>query len=275
MRQKQVEAPMSDRDAWQLAHDAAVAYEKDFVPAIFAQWPPVLAEVAGMKAGDRVLDVACGTGILAREAADRVGPTGRVTGLDLNEAMLAVARRLRPQIDWRQGDAAKLPFEDGAFDVVVSQFALMFFPDQVAALREMWRVLAPGGRLAVAVCAPIAHTKGYSVLAGLLRREAGDRAAAMVEGYFAIGDEAALQRLCKAAGIAGASVLTREGWARFASIDDLVRIEIKGSPLAGLVDETSYQRVLKSARRELGDFCDKQGKVSLRLDATIVTAAKR
>jgi SAM-dependent methyltransferase len=266
---------LSDQDGWQLAHDAAVAYEKDFVPAIFAQWPPVLAQVAGIKTGDRVLDVACGTGVLAREAANRVGPTGCVAALDLNEAMLAVARRLRPEIDWRQGDAGKLPFADGAFDVVVSQFALMFFPDQAAALLEMWRVLAPGGRLAVAVCAPMARTEGYSVLAGLLRREAGDRAAAMVEGYFAIGDEAALQRLCKAAGIAGARVLAREGWARFASIDELVRVEIKGSPLAGLVDETSYQRVLASARRELGNFCDQQGKVSLRLDASIVTAAKR
>jgi SAM-dependent methyltransferase len=266
---------MSDREAWQLAHDAAVAYEKDFVPAIFAQWPPVLAEAAGMKLGDQALDVACGTGILAREAADRVGPTGRVTGLDLNEAMLAVARRLRADIDWRQGDAAKLPFEDGAFDVVASQFALMFFPDQVAALREMWRVLAPRGRLAVAVCAPMAHTKGYSALAGILRREAGDGAAAMVEGYFAFGDEAALQRLCTAAGIAGASVLRREGWARFASIDELVRIEIKGSPLAGLVDETSYQKVLKAARQDLHDFCDTQGKISIRLDASIVSAAKR
>ena len=189
--------------------------------------------------------------------------------------MLAVARRLRADIDWRQGDAEKLPFEDGAFDVVVSQFALMFLSGpggsaagDVARARAAWT-------LAVAVCAPMVRTKGYSVLAGLLRREAGDAAAAMVEGYFAIGDEAALQGLCKAAGITGASVLIREGWARFASIDELVRIEIKGSPLAGFVDETSYQRVLKAARQELRDFCDKQGKVSIRLDATIVTAAKR
>src|SRR5262245_65938691 len=148
-----------------------------------------------MKPGDRVLDVACGTGVLAREAADRVGPTGRVTGLDLNEAMLAVARRLRSEIDWRQGDAAKLPFEEGTFDVVVSQFALMFFPDQAAALREMWRVLAPRGRLVVAVCAPVARTKAYSVLASILRRAGGDRAAAMVEGYFAIGEDRKSTRL--------------------------------------------------------------------------------
>jgi SAM-dependent methyltransferase len=266
---------MSNQNAWQLAYDAAVAYEKDFVPAIFAQWPPVLAGVAGIRSGDRVLDVACGTGILAREALNRVGPSGRVTGLDLNDGMLAVARRLRPEIDWRQGDAAKLPFEDSAFDVVVSQFALMFLPDRIAALREMWRVLAPRGRLAVAVCAPMAHAKGYSLLAGILRREAGDGAAAMVEGYFALGDEAALQRLCKAAGIAGASVLAREGWARFVSIDELVRIEIKGSPLAGLIDDPSYEKVLKAARQELREFCDAQGGVSVPLDATILSAAKR
>src|SRR5512145_1428536 len=197
---------MSDQDAWQLAHDTAVAYEKDFVPAIFAQWPPVLAEIADIKPGDQVLDVACGTGVLAREAATRAGSTRRVTGLDLNEGMRAVARRLRPEIDWRQGDAAKLPFEDSAFDVVVSQFALMFFPDRVGALREMWRVLAPRGRLAVAVWAPMAHTKGYSALAGILRREMGNDAAAMVEGYFGLGAEAELQRLCNTAGIAGASV---------------------------------------------------------------------
>jgi SAM-dependent methyltransferase len=266
---------MSNQSAWQLAHDAAVAYENDFVPAIFAQWPPVLAELAGIKPGDRVLDVACGTGVLARDAAARVGPTGRVTGLDLNEGMLSVARRLQPEIDWRQGDAGKLPFQDGSFDAVLSQFALMFFPDRVAALREMWRVLTTGGRLAVAVCAPIAHAEGYSVLAGILRREAGSDAAAMVEGYFTLGDEAELERLSMTAGIVGARALTREGWARFASIDELIRIEIKGSPLAALVDDASYQKVLRAARKELRHFCDAQGRVSVRLDATILTAGKR
>lgn len=266
---------MSDHDTWQLAEGAAAAYERDFVPAIFAQWPPVLAEAAGIKPGDRVLDVGCGTGILAREAADRVGPAGHVTGLDLNEGMLSVARRLRPGIDWRHGDAEKLPFGDAAFDVVVSQFALMFFPKPAAALREMWRVLAPRGRLAVAVCAPIARTNGYALLAELLRREAGEPAGAMVEGYFALGDEAGLQDLCRSAGIAGANVVTREGWARFASIDEFVRIEIKGSPLCALVNESSYQKVLQAARQDLRSFADGQGKVSIRLDATIATAVKR
>ncbi len=206
----------------------------------------MLADLATIKPGDRVLDVGCGTGTLAREAAGRVGPAGGVTGLDLNERMLAVARQLRPEIDWQQGDATDLPFADGVFDVVI----------------------------AVAVCAPLARSKGYAALAGILRREVGDDAAAMVEGYFAHGDAAELQRLCKVAGIAGATVLTREGQARFASVDDLVRIEVRGSPLAGLVDDAQYQNVLTAARQELRDYSDARGGVSLRLDATIITAAK-
>ena len=265
---------MSESEAWQLSNDAAVAYERDFVPAIFAQWPPKLADIAGIEPGARVLDVGCGTGVLAREAAARVGPSGRVTGLDLNEGMLAVARRLRPEIDWRQGDALDLPFADEAFDVVASQFALMFFPDRARALREMWRVLAPGGRLAVAVCVPIEETRGYRLFADVLRREAGAEAAAMVEGYFAFGNEAELRRLCHAAGIVGPTILTREGWARFASIDEFGRIEIKGSPLAALVDDAAYERVLTGAREALGEFRDGAGRLAIPLSARIVAARK-
>ncbi len=265
---------MSKQESWQLADDVAVAYERDFVPAIMAQWPPVIAGIAGMGPGDRVLDVACGTGILARDAATRVGPSGRVTGLDLNDAMLVVARRLRPDIEWRQGDAMKLPFADGAFDVVASQMAFMFFPDQVAALSEMWRVLAPGGRLAVAVCAPIGRAAGYRRLAEILRRRIGDQAAAMVEGYFAHGEEGQLRRLAEAAGIGGAKALTREGWARFASIDECIRIEIRGSPLAELVDAAGYDAVVRDARRDLRDYCDAQGRLVMPLDAAILAARK-
>jgi ubiquinone/menaquinone biosynthesis C-methylase UbiE len=98
-----------------------------------------------------VLDVACGTGVVAREAARRVGPAGAVAGLDRNEGMLAVARRMAPGIAWRHGLAEALPFPDGAFDAVICQFGLMFFEDRGKALGEMWRALRPGGRLAVAV----------------------------------------------------------------------------------------------------------------------------
>lgn len=105
-----------------------------------------------------------GTGVLAREAIRRVGQKGQVVGVDLNEGMLAVAARAEPTIEWRQGDAGDLPFEDANSHVVVGQFALMYFPDRVAALREMWRVLAPNGHLAVAAWASIEHARGYQIL---------------------------------------------------------------------------------------------------------------
>ena len=266
---------MSEQDAWQLSNDAAVAYERDFVPALFAQWPPIMAEIAEIGAGDRVLDVACGTGVLARGALARVGTAGAVTGLDLNDDMLAMARQMEPAVDWRRGDALDLPFTDGSFDAVVSQFALMFFPDPATALRQMWRVLAPGGRLAVAVCGPILETTGYRRLANLLRQHASEAAAAMVEGYFAMGDDTFLLRLSREAGIPDARILAREGWARFASIDDLIRIEIKGSPTAALVDAPAYERVGAAAREAMQEFCDGEGRVALRLDARIIAARKR
>ena len=91
------------------------------------------ADAAAIKQGDRVLDVACGTGVVARECARR---GAAVTGLDLNEGMLTVARRISPDIDWHEGDASDLPFEDGSFDAVTCQFGLMFFPEREKSLRE-------------------------------------------------------------------------------------------------------------------------------------------
>ena len=101
---------MSDHVAWQVTDDAAVIYEQSFVPAIFADAAVALGDAAGIGRGDRVLDVGCGTGAVAREVARRVGAEGRVVGLDLNPRMLAVAQRVAPEIEWRQGDAGDLPF---------------------------------------------------------------------------------------------------------------------------------------------------------------------
>src|SRR5262249_27971771 len=101
---------MSTQETFQLTAEMAEAYEANFVPAFFAQWAPRLLDAVGVSPGDRVLDVACGTGIVARTAADLVAPTGSVVGVDLSEAMLAVAGRIRPGLRWVHGDVAALPF---------------------------------------------------------------------------------------------------------------------------------------------------------------------
>src|SRR5262245_53585666 len=107
--------------------DAADAYERLFVPALFREWAPRTLAASRARPGDDVLDVACGTGIVAREALAIVGENGSVAGLDPNAGMLAVAARLAPRVDWREGVAESLPFPNGAFDAVVTQFGFMFF----------------------------------------------------------------------------------------------------------------------------------------------------
>jgi ubiquinone/menaquinone biosynthesis C-methylase UbiE len=149
---------MSEQERWQLRGKAPEVYERHLVPAIFGSWAPLLIEQAALRPGQRVLDVACGTGVVARLAAPEVGPTGQLVGLDLNRGMLEVARSLPPPMGapvdwregdagalWREGDAGALPFANAFFDIVFCQLGLQYFPDPRQAVREMHRVLKSSG----------------------------------------------------------------------------------------------------------------------------------
>lgn len=265
---------MSDALATEPVVGFADLYEEFIVPTMSAQWAPQVADAAGIKRGDSVLDVGCGTGVLSREAAGRVGSEGRVAGLDVNDEMLAVARRLRPDIDWHQGDAGDLPFEDGSFDVVVSQFTLMFVPDRLAALKEMWRVLASGGRLALAVWW---QSPGYPVLADIARERIGDDVATALLDPFCLGDGEALVELFHAAGIDTAKRDSRQGWGNFPSVDEFVRIEIKGwvdGQLEGGMADDDYNALVEEARKRLAQYCTPEGEAAIPMDAHIVAAQK-
>jgi ubiquinone/menaquinone biosynthesis C-methylase UbiE len=131
---KHLRCTMSDSETGQVTRSPAEVYEEFFLPALLQQWTSRVADAAGIQSGERVLDVACGTGVLARAVAERVGPSGAVIGVDINEGMLAVARRKAPAIAWKQGRAEALPLDSESFDAVVSQFGLMFFQDRRVAL---------------------------------------------------------------------------------------------------------------------------------------------
>ncbi|WP_035485279.1 methyltransferase domain-containing protein [Geminicoccus roseus] len=258
----------------QVTGSAAEIYESFFVPALFQQWPPQVAKAAGLAPSQRVLDVACGTGVLAREAARQVQPDGAVTGLDRNPGMLALARRTAPGIDWREGMAEQLPFEDNAFDRVLCQFGLMFFQDRTGALKEMRRVLRPGGLVAVAVWDAIDRSPGYAAMADLLERLFGQRVAAELRAPFMLGDQAELRRLFELAGLPQPRIETCAGTARFPSIEAWVHTDIKGWTLADLIDDDQYRTLLQAALRDLRPLAGSDGRVAFAAPAHLATATR-
>jgi SAM-dependent methyltransferase len=254
----------------QVVTSAAVVYEEFFLPALFQQWTSQVADTARIQPGDRVLDVACGTGVLARAVHERVGPSGSVIGLDVNENMLSVAKSKAPEVEWRKANAEKLPFDADAFDAVVSQFGLMFFEDPLTALREMRRVLRPGGNLSVAVWGALKDSPGYAAMTELLRRLFGDEAAAALEAPFGLGDKSILSRLFADAGMTDADIITQEGRAHFPSLQAWTYTEIKGWTLAEVLDDEQYQLLLQEAEQELKPFVSDDGSVSFVIPAHIV-----
>jgi ubiquinone/menaquinone biosynthesis C-methylase UbiE len=250
-------------EGFQVTADAAENYERYLVPAIMRSWTPRLLALAEVRPGERVLDIACGTGLVAREAAAVVGEGGAVVGLDRNRDMLAVARRLPPvrgaPIEWREAMAESLPFETGAFAVVLCQNGLQFFQDRPAALREMRRVLAPGGRVALMVWGPLEESPAYAIMADALSRHLGDEAASVLHSPFALHDPAELRRLLEDAGFGSVAVHIGSETGRFPSLATFVSEEILATlllPLWTNADMATQAVLVDEVRARLRPYAD-------------------
>jgi SAM-dependent methyltransferase len=254
---------------------AAAAYEEYFVPALFQEWAPRVADAAMLRPGQRVLDVACGTGVLAREALLRVGEQGLVAGLDLNPGMLSVAEQQEPLIKWRQGKAEALPYGDGSFDAVVSQFGLPFFDDRLKAVNEMLRVLVPGGRLAIAVWAALDVNSPYAAELSVLERVAGHEAAEALQAAFVLGQTHDLAVIFNHAGVASLRISTYNGRAVFPSLRAMIEADVRGFlPVFGvLLPEQTIQEVLAEAERSMNTYVAPGGRVAFDRPAIIVTGS--
>ena len=265
---------MSEPDEMGLTPEAALGYEQNFVPAIFDRWPPRIIEAAGVSQGDRVLEVGCGTGVLAREAIKRVGPDGSVTGLDLSESMLGVARGICPDVDFRQGNAMDLPFGDNSFDVAIASFMLMFVPDPVVAVSDMWRVLKPDGRLVITVWQALDQNPVYAGLVEIVRQRISEAAGSSLAWPFALGEGGKLTDICRSAGVADVDISVHDGRAKFPSLDGFVRTEIQAWVLADSVDEEGLDAVVRDSQEKFGDYCDTSGVIDMPFDAVMATARK-
>lgn len=255
---------------------AARAYEALHVPALFGQWAVPMLDAAGVAAGQRVLDVACGTGVLAREASTRVGPDGFVAGMDPDPGMLAVAGELEPRVHWRLGSAEFIPFPDAQFDAVLCQFGMMFFTDCHQALLEMLRVAVPRGRIAVAVFDSLQNSAAYPIEIELIRRHAGERAANALRAPFVLGNTDELLQLFDEAGVDDIRIETRRGTARFPSIRTMVEADLRGwLPVMGIVlEERQVRRILFEAEEALRNYATPTNRVEFNSPVHIVTCRK-
>ncbi len=259
-------------ETFQVSADQAEAYEARFVPALFRQWVEPVLQAATVGPGDRMLDVACGTGVVARTAAERVAPDGRVTGVDLNPAMLAVARRVAPDIDWRQSDVAALPFPDHDFDVVICQAAIFFFPDPTAALREMGRVTRPGGRMAVQAFSSLPAQSAYGPWVDMVARHAGFDAVELLGTYWTHGDPEIMRGRCADAGLRVTAVHQHTRPAYFPNIRSMVLTEVNATPLRDRLDQTDLDRILAGSPEVLGQFV-RDGRLVIPLAGYVLAAS--
>lgn len=270
---------MNDQSGYQVSGSGAEMYEK-YATQYMGQWAPDLVEVAVLQPGERVLDLACGTGLVARHAAARVGAAGQVTGLDINAGMLAVARAMPPEpgatIRWVEGSAVAMDYPDSSFDVILCQQGLQFFPDRDVALREMLRVLVPGGRVALSVWkSPSPYNDAVGVA---LERLAGEETAAKYRAgrLRLVPDAKALYSMMVTAGFRAVEVRPRTKTIRLPAIETFVLGHLAGHPVADAISalgedgRAAFARLVKT---ELHPYAMDDG-VAYPDEANIATARR-
>jgi SAM-dependent methyltransferase len=250
---------------FQLSGNAAELYEQYSDRYFMAPWARELVELAALRRGERVLDLACGTGVVTRIAAQKVGPTGKITGLDLNAGMLAVARSL-PQppgvtIDWLEASATATNLPDTSFDIILCQQGFQFFPDKPAALREMRRVLVPGGRVFLSVWkAPGPYN--FAVGDALERHVGTETAARYRASRSGLPDQEALHRLLVEAGFGAVQIRASVMKVRLPSIEAFVLGHLSGLPVAAAVaslSDTKRAALAAQVKAQLQPYADGDG----------------
>jgi ubiquinone/menaquinone biosynthesis C-methylase UbiE len=252
-------------------------YERCFVPAIGAPLAADLVRTAALRRGERVLDVACGTGVVARLASRQVGDTGVVVGLDINPGMLAVARSAtspETAIAWNEASAEAMPLPDASFDVVLCQMGLQFMADKEVALREMWRVLARGGRLILNVPGPTPRL--FTMLGEALARHIGAGTSGFVSHVFSLHDPAEVRKLVSDAGFHEVTVQSELKLLRLPPAEDFLWQYVNSTPLAAAVAQVDGERRESLAHEvvtQWQEFATDHAMV-LRLRVVLLTARK-
>jgi ubiquinone/menaquinone biosynthesis C-methylase UbiE len=272
---------MSDVEHWQMDAGTPELFERYLVPAITSVWANDLLDRVAPRRGESLLDIACGTGIVARLAEQR-GYVGRLVGIDLNTAMLAVARARSAVIEWVEGSALDLPFEANTFDVVLCQQGLQFFPDGPLALKEMVRVLKPGGRAGLNVYSAIERTPAALAFVQALDKLLGPESSRTKRSEHLSCDAQEVGTWAKQAGFGVVDVVTVAKQITFPSMLDYVRFQLTATPMAALLkekDTAERERLIGSiagdATSRLAPSMLSGGRLVFPQESFVVTASLR
>ena len=247
---------------FQLQGDAAKIYEEQKVPTVFRPLAELTLQRVDVPKGARIIDVACGTGIVARLLSEKVGDSGSIVGVDLNAVMIEAAQRYSQvsNIEWRQGDVVNLPFEDNNFDLAFCQQGLQFFPDKIAALNEVRRVLAPGGSLVLTVWSSISPL--FAAIADAVGRYVSDEASTSALSPYAFRDIAVIKALVLEAGFAGIQTENLVVERRIGPAKESIPNEIFGGsvgPFVAKLDESTQKALFDDIGEALRGFVEHDG----------------
>lgn len=272
---------MTKQSGWQISDTGPEAYERYIVPAWMGAWAQDLVKAGNVGPGKRVLDVACGTGIVARKAALLIGTCGRVTGLDINEGMIRSAKYFAEQdgimsIEWQQGDAVCMPFEDADFDIVLCQQGLQFYPEPLTTLKEMARVMIPGGMLAISIWRELERYPCFKAFAQAIESLLGKEAAEPFHASCSLAGRPEIRALLSEAGFQNIHIRLEVKMARYLSIDEFIFGYLAATPLADKVSNLNEQDRLElfyQISKALFDYIDDDG-LAAPMECHIVTANK-
>ena len=270
---------MNQQEQWHFEDNPDELFERYLVPAKFGPWAEDVVELAAPRPGERILDVACGTGVVTRLVAPLVGATGRVVGQDLNAGRIAVARSLSPvsgvAIEWQESDVSALPFPDATFDLVCCQQGLQFFPDRLAALGEMSRVLVSGGRLVLNTWRSIDHQPGALAMSKALQIHVSAEAAAFRRTPFVLGEAEPVEAVMREVGFRDIVIRPTIKLVRFPSAEAFTIRYISGvAPLARMVsevDDKARTSLLEDMSAALQKYMDADG-LALPTASHLITA---
>jgi ubiquinone/menaquinone biosynthesis C-methylase UbiE len=257
---------MKTSTQWQLARDAAERYERILVPTILGPAARALVEWSDVQAGEAVLDVGCGTGAAARFAAEKVGPAGRVAGVDTNAGMIDVAKTQPPvlgaSIDWFENSAYQLPFAESEFDVALCAQTLQFLEDRSRALVEMYRILKSGGRIAVSLWCTLQENPYFDVLVQAVTQHIGADTAVGLRAAFGLTDLHAIQILLSEAGFRMPEATAKQLDLDLPILSQFVPQHVSATPMAAGFNAAPYEKrqaVIQEVSEKLAAYETKEG----------------